>query len=87
MQSFNLAFGQYLPGTSLLHRLDPEAKIACVLILIILASYLQTPLSIFVLIAFCAILFSITAIPGKFILSGVKPFIRLFVLTGLVSFR
>ncbi len=85
MQSFNLAFGQYIPGKSPLHGVDPEAKIACVAILIIFSNFYQTLASISVMLLFCVTLFLISTIPGRFILAGLKPFLWLFVLTVILQ--
>ena len=76
----SISLGQYYPGNSLLHRLDPRFKIILALLYIVASflckniySFAALTLSAFILVAF-------SRIPIKIVLSGLKPvlFIMLF---------
>ena len=84
MRSINLTFGYYFPGSSFVHKLDAEVKLVCTGMLLFLVNFLQSLTCIYFLVINCLILFSVSTIPGKFIVASVRPFIWLFVLTVLL---
>jgi energy-coupling factor transport system permease protein len=76
-EDFNLAgqvsVGQYLPGDSLLHRMDPRAKIMAFIALIAGASYVDTYLGNLVVLAVLLSLFRLFGIPLGYALRGLRP--------------
>ncbi len=44
----DVAFGQYFPGNSLMHKLDPRAKLLCFVAFIVIALEHKNPLGTFV---------------------------------------
>ncbi|GEL78037.1 energy-coupling factor transporter transmembrane component T family protein [Tenuibacillus multivorans] len=65
--------GQYIPGESLIHRLDPRLKIVMVFIYVIVVFTSETFISYLVLFAFAFLSTLLTRIPLKFVIKGLKP--------------
>jgi energy-coupling factor transport system permease protein len=78
--------GQYIPGTSPIHRLDPRAKILGFMILI--AGVITTPSYLGNGIAFAMVLVLVAAsgIPLGYILSGVRPIVPILVVYTIFNF-
>ena len=69
----DITLGQYFPGTSFLHRLDPRVKIIAVMIFIV-AIFLPIPWHpMSIVTAFVALNFAISRLPAKFIVKSLKP--------------
>ena len=81
----DITLGQYFPGTSPIHRLDPRTKLICVLLYIValfLAKWFVT-YTIMFLILVSAI--KISKVPPKSILRGLKPIVFIVVFTALLN--
>ena len=80
----DITLGQYYPGDSFLHRMDPRAKILCTMIFII-AIFLANNLFSYVLVAaftFAAIAKS--GVPSKLIWKAIKPLWIILVFTMVI---
>lgn len=80
-----LTIGQYYPGNSLLHRLDPRTKIIAILIMSV-AIFLPTRWPAYLIITAVtlgAVLLS--QVPIKFILRGLKPILILMLITTVFN--
>ena len=77
IEEFNLAsqvsVGQYLPGDSLLHRMDPRAKIVSFIALIGAVSYVDTYLGNAAILVVLFGLFRVVSIPLGYALRGLRP--------------
>lgn len=82
----NITIGQYIPGESLIHRLDPRTKIIATFLFIALLFLVDT----FIGYACGAVLILLSVIlsriPIKFILRGIKPLAVIIVLTLSLHF-
>lgn len=77
----NITLGQYFPGTSFLHQLDPRCKIIATLIVIV-AIFLAGSLPAYGLITvFILLCFFISHLPLKLILKSLKPLWVIIILT------
>ncbi len=78
----DMTLGQYYPGDSFLHRMDPRAKILCTLIFIIAIFLANNPFSYLLVAAFTLGAISVSGVPYKLVWRAVKPlwFILLFTL-------
>ncbi|MCL1949664.1 MAG: energy-coupling factor transporter transmembrane protein EcfT [Turicibacter sp.] len=80
-----MVVGRYFPGNSLIHRLDPRAKLitgfAFILILLLTTNWL-TYLG---LILFTAILMKLSGIPFAIFRKGVRPLLVIIVFTSLLQ--
>lgn len=77
----NITLGQYFPGNSLIHRLDPRTKILATLIYIIAIFLASSPISYGILIAFAAVVIAISRLPWLLVLKSLKPIWIIVVLT------
>ena len=68
-----ITLGQYFPGNSLIHRLDPRTKILATIIYIIAIFFADTPLSYGILTAFAAGVIMISRLPWLMVLKSLKP--------------
>ena len=69
----NITFGQYLPGDSLLHKMDPRMKIVLLLLLMI-SNFIGKNFITLVLVAVATVMLVILSqINLKIILKGIKP--------------
>lgn len=81
----DITLGQFFPGNSVIHRLDPRTKIISIIIYIALIFLIKNIYS-YVLVAFFLFLCCITSkIPFKYVLKGVKPILFFIVLTALFN--
>ena len=80
-----ISFGQYYPANSLLHQLDPRAKVIMAVIYIV-CSFLCESLVSFIGLAVSAILLVLVSrIPFKIILGSLRPILFIIVFTSLIN--
>ena len=77
--------GQYFPGNSLLHRLDPRTKIVAVVVLSVAIFLPKAWPGYVVSTAFCLLAVSLAQVPIKFILRGLKPILIFLAITVLFN--
>ena len=77
--------GQYLPGNSLLHRLDPRGKFFGFLILIIAAVLTDSPLGYLLLFAVAGGIVALSGLPVQVVLGTVLRMGRFFVLIFVLN--
>ena len=81
----DITLGQFFPGTSVIHRMDPRAKLL-ILVAYIVALFLAVSwVSYGVLAAFLILCIKISAIPPKSIVKGMKPLVFILVFTGVLN--
>ena len=81
----DITLGQYFPGNSVIHRLDPRTKLI-VLVLYIVALFLAVGwLSYGLMAAFLLICIKVSTIPAKSFIRGMKPLIMILVFTGVLN--
>lgn len=81
----DITLGQYFPGNSVIHRLDPRTKLIFLVVYIVALFMAASWLSYAVLFVFLAAAIKISTIPVKSILKGMKPLIIILVFTGLLN--
>jgi len=81
----NITLGQYIPGNSALHRLDPRTKIIWTGILMVAVFLLETWQEYVMMGAFILILLMISEVPLKQSLKGIKPLLFILVLTAVLN--
>ena len=77
----SIAFGQYYPSNSVLHRLDPRMKIIITLLYIVSTFLCKNILSFAVLLVSAFVLVILGRIPLKIILGGLRPVIFILCFT------
>lgn len=81
----DITLGQFFPGYSPIHRLDPRAKIILALLYIVCVFTVDSPASFIFLITITLIMVLISRIGVKVILKGVKPIIIILLITSLIN--
>jgi energy-coupling factor transport system permease protein len=81
----DITLGQFFPGKSFLHRLDPRTKIILATAFIVAVFLASNPLAFAtVLIATCLLVYS-SGISFSVILKGIKPIIFVLIFTALIN--
>ncbi len=80
-----ITIGQYFPGRSVLHRMDPRAKILLTIAMIAAVFAAGTWLGYVMLFAFAFAAIRISGVGMKFVLRGLKPIFVIVVLTFLIN--
>lgn len=81
----NITLGQFFPGTSVLHKMDPRIKIILVLSFIVLIFFVKTFYGYLAIAVFVALLVISTGVPIKYILRGLKPIFFIVILTFVLN--
>lgn len=81
----DITLGQFFPGSSLLHRLDPRSKILLSIAFIVSVFLAASPAAFLALIIAVAVLVLISGVSFKVILKGIKPIIFILVFTALIN--
>ena len=81
----DITLGQYFPGKTFVHRLDPRTKVLLVLGYIVALFLVQTIYGYLLVAIFLTAAVVISHIPLRSLLSGIKPLIVILVFTGLLN--
>lgn len=81
----DITLGQYFPGNSILHRLDPRTKLISAILLIVATFLAKGMLAYLILVAFSVGLILLSGIPLKTVLKSVKPLIFIIVFTAVLN--
>ena len=81
----DITLGQYFPGNSVVHRLDPRTKLIMLVVYIVALFCAVNWISYAVMFAFLAATINISKIPVKSIVRGMKPLVLILVFTGVLN--
>lgn len=81
----DITLGQFFPGFSLLHKLDPRTKLIAAIVFIVAIFMAKTPLAFFALLLFTACLIALSRISFAVILRGIRPIIYVLIFTSLLN--
>ena len=81
----DVSIGSYLPGNSLLHRLDPRAKLLLVIVYIVMLFLVSNPIGYVLVIGFLALAFAVAKIPMRLVLRSLKPIVPIIILTSVLN--
>ena len=81
----DITLGQYFPGKSPIHRLDPRTKLIFLIVYIVALFVASGWVSYGLMLAFLVTVIAISQIPPKAILRGMKPLILILVFTGVLN--
>ena len=81
----DITLGQYFPGNSAIHRLDPRTKLVMLVVYIVALFLAVSWISYGVMLAFLLISIAISRVPAKAFLKGMKPLIFILVFTGILN--
>ena len=81
-----ITLGQYYPGSSPIHHLDPRTKILGVLFYMVMVFLASDPLGYGLLIAFLVLAAGLAKLPPGLLLKSIKPLWVIILLTLLIHF-
>ena len=81
----DITLGQYFPGNSTVHRLDPRTKLIMLVVYIVALFLAKSWISYALMFAFLAAVIKISTIPLKSIVRGMKPLVMILVFTGVLN--
>ena len=81
----DITLGQYFPGNTFVHRLDPRVKLIFTIFFIIALFLAKHLLSYVVLIAVLVLCISVSKIKPKALFKGMKPVLFLVAITGILN--
>lgn len=81
----DITLGQFFPGDSILHRLDPRTKILLSTVFIVAVFVASTPLAFLLVTLFTAFLMAISGIRASVIFKGIKPILLILLFTSIIN--
>ena len=81
----DITLGQYFPGNSVIHRLDPRTKLLMLIVYIVALFVAVSWISYAVLFAFLACVIAVSQIPVKSIVKGMKPLVLILTFTAVLN--
>jgi len=81
----DITLGQYFPGTSVLHRLDPRIKIILTVFYITAVFLAKNIFSFALVVVYTLVLIFMSRIPFKIIMRGLKPLIMIIAFTAVIN--
>ena len=81
----DITLGQYFPGKSPIHLLDPRTKLIMLVVYIVALFLARSWITYGIMLAFLIFAIKISTIPPKSILRGMKPLIMILVFTGVLN--
>ena len=81
----DITLGQYFPGNSVIHRLDPRTKLIMLVVYIVALFMAVNVVSYALMAAFLFVAIKISTIPFKSIVRGMKPLALILVFTGILN--
>ena len=74
----DITLGQYFPGNSPIHRLDPRTKLIMLVVYIVALFYAVSWISYGIVFAFLVAAVAMSKIPVKALVRGMKPLVMIF---------
>ena len=81
----DITLGQYFPGHSFVHRLDPRTKLILLVVYIVALFMAVSWISYGLCFALLVLTIAISTIPLKSIVKGMKPLVFILIFTGLLN--
>ena len=81
----DITLGQYFPGNSVIHRLDPRTKLIMLVVYIVALFMAKSWISYGLMLVFLLTIIRISTIPVKSIVKGMKPLVMILLFTGILN--
>ena len=81
----DITIGQYFPGESIIHKLDPRIKIIIVGLFIASLFFINSFYPYILILLFIGVVINIAKLPVKFILKGLKPLMFIILITLAIN--
>ena len=79
----NMILGRYIPGNSIVHRLDPRSKLVAMILLILIVFWANNPITNLILFVATAIFVALSEVPLSFFIKGLRSMFFLIAFTTL----
>lgn len=79
----NMILGRYIPGDSIIHRLDPRSKLVAMILLIIIIFWANNPITNLILFIVTGIFVFLSEVPLSFFIKGLRSMFFLIAFTTL----
>ena len=79
----NMILGRYIPGNSIVHRLDPRSKLVAMILLIIIVFWANNPITNLILFVATGIFVALSEVPLSFFIKGLRSMFFLIAFTTL----
>ena len=81
----DITLGQYFPGQSVIHRLDPRTKLVMLVVYIVALFLAESWVSYGLMFLFLVSVIWLSTIPLKAIVRGMKPLVVILIFTGVLN--
>ena len=81
----DITLGQFFPGTSVIHKLDPRMKLILVVFYIVILFVMKSALSYLLATMFTLTLMILSKISFKTYFKGLKPLLIIVIITGIIN--
>ena len=81
----DITLGQYFPGNSIVHKLDPRVKIILIAVLIVMLFVTNTLIAYLLLAGFILLTVYLSKLSFRMILRGLKPVLVIILITGILN--
>ena len=81
----DITIGQYLPGESFIHKLDPRTKIIISMLFVISLFIVNNFMGYVLVVGFLVLVIWVAKIPPKMVVKGLKPVFILILLTAILN--
>ena len=81
----SIAFGQFYPANSVLHRLDPRIKVILTILYIVCSFLCKNVLSFLLLVVSAILLILLGRVPIKIVLRGLRPVLIILAFTAILN--
>ena len=81
----DITIGQYFPGDTIIHRLDPRIKIIIISLFIMSLFFVNSFIPYVFILGFILMVIKISGIPIKYILKGLKPLFFIILITFAIN--
>jgi energy-coupling factor transport system permease protein len=81
----DITIGQYFPGDTIIHRLDPRVKIIIISLFIASLFFINSFIPYIFILGFILLVIKISEVPLKFILKGIRPLFFIILITFTIN--
>jgi len=81
----DITIGQYFPADTIIHRLDPRAKILITTMFIVSLFFIKTFLPYLFILAFILLIIKLSKVPFRYVLKGLKPLMLIILITFVIN--
>lgn len=81
----DISIGQYFPGNSVIHKMDPRTKIIFSLIFMVCIFTVKTSAELIATVAFTLAVIMLSQVPVRYYFKGIKPIMFIMAVTALLN--